>query len=385
MSTDYSLIDNNFSKNSKKIKSLGEGTFGRVFLCDTPNGTFVTKETKINNKSLGYPSDFLTEIDILLKFRKLPNIIKLQGIIFDVDQKKGCILLEVMSSNLSEWSKITPFDQKIQILPQLIKDLHTTLAILHTFQFIHNDIKTNNILVDTTSSPTKFKLADFGKAARIKDENIISYGAIEKYQPPSVRNVYSCEYWALMVVVTEVILGTRMVFMDDAKSFYSYYSKAGEFQIQRFLQEKLKPQDFARIPDEYWNFVYPIIRNKNAKLVTILEENYPYDLMRSIDQDISKSNERHHQFDMIKEEFKYILASLKLFDYYQRFSRLLNKFLSSLNEPLELTTLKCYAEIALSIVLKSKHRSYIYFKSEKEFLLFQRAFLHKIGYQTVIL
>ncbi len=134
----YSILDNSFSQNSRKIQTLGAGTFGQVSLCSTSHGDYVSKETKIDDKSIGYPPDFLTEIDVMLKFRQLPSILKIQGLNFELDQKKARILLEVMSCNLSDWCRNNSFSNRIKVIPQLIKEIGGTLAVLHFFQFAHN-------------------------------------------------------------------------------------------------------------------------------------------------------------------------------------------------------------------------------------------------------
>lgn len=401
---EYSIIDNTFSENSKKIQNLGSGTFGQVSLCSTPHGNFVSKETKIDNKSLGYPPDFLTEIDIMLKFRKLPSILKIQGLNFDLDQKKGRILLEVMSCNLSEWCKKTPYSERIAAIPILIKEIGGTLAVLHLFQFVHNDIKTNNILVDTTSKPPKFKLADFGKAIRVRDEENTVYGGIEKYKPPEHRNIYESEYWAFMVVLTEIILGTRLVEgIDGAHAFYWKHSNTTGFLLSNFLEHRLKGNKYNDIPQIFWDFVQPILYERKPRIATVLYNIFNVsnekieritidhfssfvsrDIILGINQDISKDVGKQAAFDIIKDDIKMYLTRKNLIDYYSRFSRLFNKFLSTLTTELTNDILKKYAEVALVIVLKSRMTHYIHFSSEKEFLLFERAFLDKVSYQTVV-
>ena len=426
MSTlEYTTLDNNFSQNSQKIQNLGSGTFGQVSYIKTPHGNFVSKETKIDNKSLGYPPDFLTEIDVMLKFRKLPAMLKIQGLNFDLDQKKGRILLEVMSCNLSEWCRKTPFAQRIVAVPILIKEIGGTLAVMHLFEFLHNDIKTNNILVDTTVTPPRFKLADFGITIRVKDEERTVYGGIDKYKPPNHRNIYESEYWAFMVVLTEVILGSRLVEgADGSHSFYWKYSNSTGFLLSSYLENKLKNTKFMALPEEYWTFVNPILYEKNPRIAISMKRifdktssvpNGPRtprsllglqaqarteiekitinhfdsfisrNIISEISNDISKDVGKQPSYDIIKDEVKNFLTRKNLIEYYSRFNRLFNKFLSTLTITLSENILRKYMEVALIIILKSRITHYTHFSSEKEFLLFERAFLDIIEYQTVVI
>lgn len=419
----YSILDNSFSENSRKLQTLGSGTFGQVSLCSTLHGDYVSKETKIDDKSIGYPPDFLTEIDVLLKFRKLPSIIKIQGLNFEMEQRKARILLEVMSCNLSDWCKNNSFSDRVKVLPQLIKEIGGSLAVIHFFQFVHNDIKTNNILVDTTSGVPKFKIADFGKSLRVRDEEKTIYGGIEKYKPPTHRNIYESEYWAFMIVLSEVILGSRLVTTttvgNDERNteFYRKNSDTKGFQLRRLLETKLKPNQAAEIPEEFWKFVEPILYENKPRMAISLKRIFgprsyksppthqcrylfpeteevkiehfdsfiSREILEDIADDISKDVGKQKQYEMMKHEFKQYFADRNLTEYYSRFSRLFNKFLSKLNSELDRESLKRYAEVAVVIVLKSKITRYTNFSSERDFLLAQRAFLNKICYQTIII
>lgn len=389
MSQEYSSLERDFLSKSKKLETLGEGTFGTVCLYDTPLGRYVVKTTKMVDKSLGYPPDFLTEVDTLIKFRCLNNVVKMSAVFFDDEDKKGYILLEQMDANLSIWAKKTPYNKRIEYVPSAIKQLGDVLRIMHTFKFVHNDMKTNNILVKYQSGDVIFKVADFGKTYYVRDNSSATYGAIEKYKPPTPTNIFSSEYWSLFVVITEMILGgNRMVNLGSAESFYYQYSTENRFDLVKYLKKHLTTEEFKQIPQIYWDFSYPIIHDLNATLINVMADiDRPIDSskIREITKTISKSEPKHEDISKIHNEFKNYFKYIGLENYFERFVRLLNKFIVCIRESLDRETLRCYAEVAYVIIAKSKADKYHVFKTQSEFLTYQRAFLTKLKFQIIIL
>lgn len=177
---DFKFVDENFKSECKKITKLGEGTFGKVSLYSTPTGNYVIKKTKINHESLGYPPDLLKEIDMLVKFKSLRNVIQIKGAFLHPTESRGYILLEPLDTNLDKWIEQTKFSERIKYLTKLIVEIGEVLAIMHKYFLIHNDIKPDNILIKMTDEGPIFKLADFGKSKRILDP---------KYHMEVVKNI----------------------------------------------------------------------------------------------------------------------------------------------------------------------------------------------------
>jgi serine/threonine protein kinase len=360
---------NDFINKSKKIQSLGSGTFGYVALYDTPSGRYVIKETKVEDKSLGYPSDFLAEVDMLIKLRFIKNVVSIQGVCFSDNRKKGYIILEPLDSNLSEWSRRTPFNERMKQLPNIIKTIGSTIAIMHHFSFVHNDIKPNNILV----KEDVFKLADFGNSLHITNPNIQCCW-VEQYRPPARKDIYVSEFWAFMVSLVEVITGKKVV-----TDFYRPYWNGIKFDLSTYIKSSLE-DDFRLIPSIFWKFINPLINGKNVTISDCLLRigiALNTNLIGDINENISKMTE----IKVIDYEFKNRLTLLHVPDRFERFTRLYNKFLSLTPELND----KRYAEVAFAIVARSKAVQFEYFQDLSTFLLFQRTFLMTIGYQINII
>lgn len=382
-------IPSDFIERSTKLETLGEGTFGSVSLYDTPLGRCVVKETKLSHRSLGYPPDFLNEVDTLMKLRPLKTVVTIKAVVYDEHQRKGFLCMEALDCNLSEWSRRNPFHRRIEYLGNIIEMIGSTLAMMHYFSLIHNDMKTNNILVQETSTGPFFKLADFGKSRFLTDSDA-AYGAIEKYRPPASTSVYHSEYWAFMVSLTEVILGGhRMVNMESVDEFYEKYSKrSGRFDLKRYLKNNLTSEEFAAIPRDFWKFVEPVLRSRRARVVGGLSDisvHLNMNTVHEIDACISREGSIDGQFFTIRNEFKQRFAEVGASDEFPRFTRVFNKFLSSIDQPVKKLYLKRYAEVAFVTVAPKKVTELNYFDDMHEFLLYHRAFLTSIGYQINVL
>lgn len=395
-----SFVPSDFINKSERIQTLGSGTFGCVALYNTPLGRYVVKETKIADKSLGYPSDFLAEVDMLIKLRPIKTVVTLQGVCFDNDKKKGYILLEPLDSNLSQWARSTPYEQRVAQLPNIIVMVGGAISMMHHFSFIHNDVKTNNILVrkDPGTSETMFKLADFGNSVYITDASI-SYCGIEQYRPPQKRDIYTSEFWAFMVSLVEVILGgNRLVVINEnekAISFYQPYITTHlgrmRFDLARYLRTTLTTSgQFEMIPAAFWTFINPLINSQDISINECLSGigiSLNINVINEVYKSISKSVKIHPRFTIVENEFRNRFRSADLIKYFDRFSRLYNKFLSLApeNQHLSDNDLKHYAEVAFVIIARSKAVEFEYFRNQDIFLLFQRAFLMKVGYQIAVI
>jgi len=383
-----STLDNDFLDRSNKIKILGEGAFGTVSLYDTPKGIYVIKETKIEKKSPGYPPDFLIETDLLLKFRDHPHIVKIEGVFFDLEEKKGYLVLEPLDCNLLKWARETSFEQRIKCLPDLIISIGGVLSLLKYFSFIHNDIKTNNILVKSTSSATIFKLADFGKSHKVKNVNGL-YGGIGKYRSPVEKDLYSAEYWAFMVVLVEVIIGGRkMIQTLSPHEFYAKYNKSKTFHIEKYLRSVISNDEFEKIPPIFWNFVRPTLHfKKSADIMKTLDDlgySLSYRLVTNIRDNLPKSFPMQTKIKKAADHIIMRLTTLNLSKYIEDVIKVFNRFVFLMGHSLYDFDLLHYAEVALVTVTFGKVSSYRYFQEQNEFLLFQRFFMTKLGYQIIM-
>lgn len=386
-----SFVSSDFLSKSEKIKNIGAGTFGTVALYKTPIGPYIVKESKIQNRALGYPSDFQTEVDTLIKFIPVASIVRLKGVCFDNNQKKGYIILEPLDSNLTQWARKTSFEERIKQLPQIITMIGAALAMMHHFSFVHNDIKTNNILVGRDENGNRiFKLADFGSTIYVTNPNI-KYLGIAEYSPPDARDVYMSEFWAFMVCLIEVILGgVRMV---QSPNFYKPYLKVSrrgkiKFELVRYLRTILTNEQLLQIPSDFWTFVGPILNGKQTSIAECLSRigiNLNAKVIEDIDRGISREVPMDHRFGLVEEEFRKRLDNVGLNSHFNKFRRLFNKFLSSTSHNLVDIDIKRYAEVAFVTVARSRADNFVYFKDVQMFLAFQRAFLIRLGYQTVIL
>lgn len=385
------LVDCAMLERSKKIKEIGSGTFGSVYLYNTPIGKYVVKETKKVNESGGYPSDFITEIDSLIKFRHVSSVVKIDGVCFDSNSGVGYIVMEPMDGNLRRWYDKAGFSQRIRALPKVITQIGGALAIIHSMKHVHNDIKNNNIL---TNNGQDFKLADFGKCRYITDESR-EYGAISRYKPYLKRSVYGEELYAFCVVLVELIIGKNMILTnksspdDDISLFYSAYGR-DRFNVKKFLKDSLTTSQFKDIPKLFWDYTVPIFDGNNqsateALLHIGLEVNPK--TFRATKKNIAVQTNFHPKLSSVRNEaIKRIkeYSDNKLDRYVPLYDRLMSRYLycSNLSKTKEILA---YSEIVLITLLGKSYPTEKIPFNRNHLLKLQRELITAIGYQTIIL
>ena len=130
-------------------KKLGHGTYGEVW---EYNGNAIKKFTRANS--------FITECATCVAMKNRENVI--QYIDFKIETCE--IIYPLYDENLEQWYRRrctdNPDDLCIQILDCLQATVIGTIGI-HEASYIHNDLKPQNILIQTTDR-INLVIADLG-------------------------------------------------------------------------------------------------------------------------------------------------------------------------------------------------------------------------------
>ena len=383
---DILLSDDDFSE-CEYIKDLGQGTFGSVALYNTPAGECAIKESVKSSNKVGYSPAFLNELDTLRKFSAVEGIVNLRGVYFSQESGTGYILLENMDENLKQWFKRTPIRERLEHLPDIIRSIGEALGVMHSFSYIHNDIKPNNILV----KDGKFKLADFGHSMHISN-NYGQYAGLVEYHPPVTRNVYNTETWALMVVLIEVIIGKSMISSRSAHaSFYKKHSsRRGIFNAPAFIRTCLTEDEFDTIPNEFWEFIQPLLSGAESiypclgNMGCVIHNDTLKNVGRGLSRRVDIDSRTKGVSKVYSSELCYSNGPYKDPKKVKMFENIMALFLLRGGTELDETDILMYGEVVLSLVLRGRLKRLTRFKNHKDFLIFQRALLSVIGYQIHI-
>lgn len=392
-------ISSDIIKNSKVINKIGKGTFGSIYLYELPNGERVAVKESITNNTnnynnVGYTKDFIRELDSLIKFRPMINVITLKGACFDLNSDKGYILMEKMDTDLRKWIKASSFDERIIYIEQFIKQIIGTLGIMHKIGFVHNDIKSNNILLNKSGEKIIFKLADFGKCSYVTDDKL-PYEGIKIYTSPYRFSIYADEYWAISVVLTEIITRER-VFRNSSELDINKntYLNKNKFMIKEFIRSILKSSQYNKIPKIYWDFVEPIFNREDLRIDQGLSR-IGYDVnLEKLQQIksgfIERINFSTSDTDKVTSYFCNLIANkynkypIKINDKKIKYLNLINTFYSKYINQLDPIHIKIFAEVAYVCVVGRNVQRLDYCKNYKKFMDFQRAFLDSLDLQSVI-
>ncbi|CCH61390.1 hypothetical protein TBLA_0E03360 [Henningerozyma blattae CBS 6284] len=232
------LKDGSKIGNYQIIKTLGEGSFGKVKLAyHATTGQKVA--LKIINRKVLAKSDMQGRIEREISYLRLlrhPHIIKL----YDVIKSKDEIIMVIEYADNELFDYIVQRDKMSeQEARRFFQQIISAVDYCHRHKIVHRDLKPENLLLD---EHLNVKIADFGLSNIMTDGNFLktscgspNYAAPEVisgklYAGPEV-DVWSCG------VILYVMLCRRLPFDDESIPVLFKNINNGIYTLPRFLSE----------------------------------------------------------------------------------------------------------------------------------------------------
>lgn len=230
------LVDGSTIGNYQIVKTLGEGSFGKVKLA-FHRTTNQRVALKIINKKILAKSDMQGRIEREISYLRLlrhPHIIKL----YDVIKSKDEIIMVIEYADNELFDYIVQRDKMSENeARKFFQQIISAIEYCHRHKIVHRDLKPENLLLDEQSN---VKIADFGLSNIMTDGNFLktscgspNYAAPEVisgklYAGPEV-DVWSCG------VILYVMLCRRLPFDDDSIPVLFKNISNGIYTLPKFL------------------------------------------------------------------------------------------------------------------------------------------------------
>ena len=219
----------------RKLEVLGEGTYGVVFKAfDLVSNQFVAlKKIRMEYEDdEGIPATTLREISAL-KSLKHPNIVPLQDVFINHNEKKIYLIFDYFEQDLKSFiNKLE--NPKKEVYQDLLFQILRGVEFCHSSGILHRDLKPQNILVGPNN---EIKLADFGLARSfnfpLKPRNLTKEIVTLWYRAPELllgEKQYSTaiDVWSVGCIFAEMINKTPL-FMGDSQidQIYKIFQYSG--------------------------------------------------------------------------------------------------------------------------------------------------------------
>ncbi|CAD8050030.1 unnamed protein product [Paramecium primaurelia] len=224
---------------------LGVGTFGSVYRCVKNNSNFAIKIIKNIN---AYNIQAMKEIKLIRFLNKKQEhqyIIKL--IDYFLFKNHVCIVFPLLGFNLEELLQETKYQGlSLNMIKNILKQLISGLEFLHSLNWVHCDIKPENILF-TDNTAKQIQIIDFGSASEL-NVNLYYYIQSLYYRAPEIilgyKKTCAIDMWSVGCVAAQLYLGYPL--FQGTSSFDQLSKILGLISItnQELIQNSPKFNDY---------------------------------------------------------------------------------------------------------------------------------------------
>ena len=210
------------------IKTLGEGSFGLVYLGKHKISGVERAIKNINkdkaNLSAEEEQTLIREINIL-KTLDHPNIMK----VYEYFNNPNCFsIVSELCTGGELFKKIEDSHLSENVGKYVMKQLLSAVAFCHKNGIIHRDLKPENILLEEEEEATKeyftIKVIDFGTSGKIKKGQKYNdvIGTPFYIAPEVLKNKYDekCDIWSCGVILYVMLSGEPPFYGDDDDEIY---------------------------------------------------------------------------------------------------------------------------------------------------------------------
>ena len=138
---------------------------------------------------------------------KHPNLLEYISVWYEENKNKAVIITELLQGgNLREYRKYQK-KIKVKLIKKWIKQLLSVLDYLHSNDYIHHDVKCQNILVDRVSG--NLKLGDLLCAEKLDNKKYFTkYIGTEEFMAPEVKEgkySFKADIYSLGITLIQLI------------------------------------------------------------------------------------------------------------------------------------------------------------------------------------
>lgn len=198
-----------------RIKALGEGQYGQVWLCrDKISDAQRAVKLIAKQGTAKQQEDFRHEVNTVRALDH-PNVMKIYE--FFEDKKNFYLVMELYSGGelFDEIMKRTYFSEPdaVPVMEQCLSGI----CYLHSVGVIHRDLKPENLLLSTDQADASIKIVDFGMAtmgatkvtqARVGTAYYIAPEVIDPQKFGGGSYDEKCDVWSLGVILYILLTGT---------------------------------------------------------------------------------------------------------------------------------------------------------------------------------
>ena len=284
----------NVNDNYKKMRKLGEGSYGTVYLVTHNHSnqqramkTIMKKEIENTQR---VDSEIMNEIQILKKMDH-PNIVK----IFEFyNSSKYYYLITEFCKEGELFDRIVkegPFDEGFT--SYIMYQIFSAVYYCHSMNIIHRDLKPENILIEKKEKHGyKVKIIDFG-TAKIFEKNKIEkkmIGSSYYMAPEVISKNYNekCDLWSCGVIMYILLTTTPPFGGADDKEIIKNIVK-GDYDIESGIWKKITKEAKDLIRNLLERNVNSRLSAENALNHIWFYKNKTKDLFNFLSQDKIKS------------------------------------------------------------------------------------------------